>query len=307
MYLNGLSTSLPLSVQRAMVKTIPGLENARIIRPAYAIEYDYFFPVQLRPTLASRIVDGLFFAGQINGTSGYEEAGCQGLVAGINAVAMVRGEEPLVLGRDSSYTGVLIDDLVTKGTDEPYRMFTSRAEYRLVLRQDNADERLMPIALRRGTIERRLYERRAAVWERSSRLIARLGEQTVPADKHPPGAGWGAKTTAAALLRRPEVDLGFLLELLGSEQPEREVAVRVRAQIKYEGFVRKQRAAIERQRTMETAGIPEGFDYERIEGLLSESRAKLKALRPATIGQASRIAGVTPADVAILIMHIGKQ
>ncbi|MBD3393915.1 MAG: tRNA uridine-5-carboxymethylaminomethyl(34) synthesis enzyme MnmG [Chitinivibrionales bacterium] len=310
MYLNGFSTSLPFDIQVAMVKSLAGLEYATIIRPAYAIEYDYFLPTQLFATLESRIVPGLFMAGQINGTSGYEEAACQGLVAGLNAAEKTRGGEPLILGRDTSYTGVLIDDLITRGTEEPYRMFTSRAEYRLLLRQDNADERLMPIAARRGLIEQDLLESRKRVWEKKRKLREKLADSRIE-PSHWNGGKTGIdlkrKTGALELLRRPQVHILDILSCAGIEEHEKEVLVGVEADVKYEGFVEKQKAEIGRMKRMEETRIPEKIDYNHVEGLLAESRAKLKQIRPVTLGQASRIAGVTPADISVLIVHLTRQ
>jgi len=291
MYLNGFSTSLPFEVQIEMVQSLPGLSRARMIRPAYAIEYDYFHPVQLFATLESRKVEHLFFAGQINGTSGYEEAACQGLIAGVNAAKRVRDEECIVLGRDTSYTGVLIDDLVTKGTEEPYRMFTSRAEYRLLLRQDNADERLMPLARKNGLIDDAIYKKREKVWQERESIKKMLHSSRVSPEV------WGAaqkhdttelkqKISAAELLKRPQVGLDDIYEALGMELPGREQGVTVEADIKYEGFINKQKKEIERQKRIEETPIPEDIDYNSIEGLLTESRGKLDKIRPLTIGQA---------------------
>jgi tRNA uridine 5-carboxymethylaminomethyl modification enzyme len=311
MYLNGLSTSLPFDVQVAMVHSLPGFDNAEIVRPAYAIEYDYFLPTQLHSTLESRIVENLFFAGQINGTSGYEEAACQGLVAGVNAAGKVKGSLPFTLGRETSYIGVLIDDLVTKGTEEPYRMFTSRAEHRLLLRQDNADERLMPMASVLGLVEHGVLQQRRAVWERKAKLRARVEEARIQLGQL--GAGEETQSEpirrmpAAELLRRPGVHLADVLSADELSCFDREVLMGVEADIKYDGFVRKEWAEVDRQRRMEGARIPDDTDYDRIEGLPCESKAKLKSIRPATLGQASRIAGVTPADISLLIMHIVRN
>jgi tRNA uridine 5-carboxymethylaminomethyl modification enzyme len=279
LYINGMSTSLPYDVQERMVASINGLEGARIMRPGYAIEYDYFQPLQLRPTLESKIVGGLFFAGQVNGTSGYEEAAGQGVLAGINAVQALRGEEPLVLGRDAAYIGVLADDLVTKGTEEPYRMFTSRAEYRLLLRQDNCDERLMPIAFKLGTVARRRYDERRRFWDRKREVAAALGKGDAVAVR-------GGGNLPPALSN------------------DRHLALGVESDIKYEGFVRKQAREIERLRRYEGARIPDGFSYDNVPGLLTESRQKFKKVRPGTLGAASRISGVTPADVSVLAMYL---
>jgi tRNA uridine 5-carboxymethylaminomethyl modification enzyme len=307
MYLNGFSTSLPLDIQVKMVRSLPGFENARMVRPAYAIEYDYFLPVQLYSTLESRKVENLYFAGQINGTSGYEEAACQGLVAGVNAAKKVKNREEVILGRETSYTGVLIDDLVTKGTQEPYRMFTSRAEYRLLLRQDNADERLMPFALKHGLIEQSLYNERKEVWEKRKKIKEALEEIKIDPET------WDAinnrtelkqKTTAAELLKRPQVSIGDVYKASGMDVPERELSVTVEADIKYEGFINKQQKEIGRLKKIEETRIPEDIDYDNIEGLLIESQGKLKKIRPITLGQASRISGVTPADISVLIMYI---
>jgi tRNA uridine 5-carboxymethylaminomethyl modification enzyme len=307
MYLNGFSTSLPFEVQCEMIHSLVGLENAKIIRPAYAIEYDYFFPVQLKSTLESKKVEKLYFAGQINGTSGYEEAACQGLIAGLNAAKKVRGEEEVVLGRETSYTGVLIDDLVTKGTEEPYRMFTSRAEYRLLFRQDNVDERLMPIAARHGLCDKELLCERQEVWAKRAELKNKLKTVTISPEMwtaRPDTSGVKQKTTAAELLKRPEVTLREILSVVSLEPCMREDMVTVEADIKYEGFIVKQKEEIQRQKKIEEVVIPEDINYLVLEGMLTESRTKLQKTRPRTLGQASRIAGVTPADISVLIMNI---
>jgi tRNA uridine 5-carboxymethylaminomethyl modification enzyme len=313
LYINGMSTSLPYDVQERMVASIEGLRGARIMRPGYAIEYDYFQPLQLRPTLESKIVGGLFFAGQVNGTSGYEEAAGQGLLAGINAVQALRGAEPLVLGRDAAYIGVLVDDLVTKGTEEPYRMFTSRAEYRLILRQDNCDERLIPAAFRLGTVSAERYDERRRFWDRKREVAEALGSVRVTPEEYEGATGLaiGKSENARDLLRRPELGIGGLArgvaavgELLGSD---RHLALGVESDIKYEGFVRKQAREIERVRRYEETKIPDDFCYDDVPGLLTESRQKFKKIRPGTLGGASRISGVTPADVSVLAMYVLKQ
>ncbi|MDR0331264.1 MAG: tRNA uridine-5-carboxymethylaminomethyl(34) synthesis enzyme MnmG [Chitinispirillales bacterium] len=318
LYVNGMATSLPYGVQERVIATIGGLEGARIMRPGYGIEYDYFQPLQLRPTLESRAVPGLFFAGQVNGTSGYEEAAGQGILAGINAALTLRGEEPLVLRRDESYIGVLVDDLVTKGTEEPYRMFTARAEHRLVLRQDNCDERLMPIAHRLGTIPQERYDERRRFWDKKRQAAEWLGGVRVTSrDYEKMTAKSIAETeTARELLRRPEVRMGELVEGIKSVMGigfcgdegiiDRHLLLSVESDIKYEGFVKKQQREIERLRRYEEAKIPDSFSYDNISGLLSESLEKLKKIRPSTLGMASRISGVTPADISVLAMHLAK-
>jgi tRNA uridine 5-carboxymethylaminomethyl modification enzyme len=309
-YLNGLSTSLPLDVQIQMVRSICGLKNAEIVRPGYGIEYDYFPPTQLWPTLESKKVKNLFFAGQINGTSGYEEAACQGLVAGINAAEQVLGGEPLVLGRDTAYTGVLIDDLVIKGTEEPYRMFTSRAEHRLILRQDNADERLMPLAFKKGLIDNELFEKRRRIWEEKEKLRHRFSQSKIDPSQWTPvktEARIRIKTSAAELLKRPDVSIDEICELLGENVLEREIRKSVEADIKYTGFIEKDLQQLEKVRKMELELIPQTIRYESIAGLLNESKAKLIKIRPRSLGQALRIPGVTPADISILMVHLSKQ
>lgn len=310
MYLNGLSTSLPVDVQRQMVRSISGLEKAEIVRPGYGIEYDYFPPDQLWPTLESKTIKNLYFAGQINGTSGYEEAACQGLVAGVNAAEKILGNEPLVLGRDVSYTGVLIDDLVTKGTEEPYRMFTSRAECRLVLRQDNSDERLMPIAFERGLIEKELFERRQITWEKKRAQIKMFFERKITpkscADTMK-GVQIQVTSTAADLLKRPDISIEDIYKALGEDISVREIRKGVEADIKYAGFIEKESDHMEKLRTMENELIPETIQYDSISGLLNESKAKLARIRPRSLGQALRIPGVTPADISVLMVYLSKQ
>ena len=310
MYLNGLSTSLPLTVQQEMVHSVEGLEQARITRPGYAIEYDYFNPIQLMPTLETKAIGGLFFAGQINGTSGYEEAACQGLIAAINAVAHLRGEQPLVLGRESSYIGVLIDDLVTKGTSEPYRMFTSRAEYRLLLRQDNADERLYAYAQERGLLsekKRIVYHERM---RRKHAVVKKLKEGTItPAQweqlqklqpLNRPAKGY-------ELLKRSDVSFQEIGLCIGIPEIERELALGIRADSHYSGFVDKQKRDIERYAHLQNMAIHAGVDYDAIQGFLLETRTKLKEVCPQTVGQAGRIPGITPADISVLIRYLVRR
>jgi tRNA uridine 5-carboxymethylaminomethyl modification enzyme len=310
MYLNGLATSLPFDVQIKMVQSINGLENAKILRPGYGIEYSYFQPLQLKSTLESRTINNLYFAGQINGTSGYEEAACQGLIAGINAAQRITGEEELVLTRESSYTGVLIDDLVSRGTEEPYRMFTSRAEHRLRLRQDNCDERLMPVAYKLGFIDLSTYEQRLRTWESRNRALERLRSVKVePAAwqelfeeklEHP--------IKAFDLLKRPSIKLEQVVRCCRLDVPEdREIHLGIEADIKYSGFYDKEDAGIEKMRQLESVKIPEFFDYSKVQGTLTDSLNKFNKVRPNTLGQASRIPGVTPADISILAMYLIKS
>ncbi len=311
MYLNGFSTSLPFDVQEKMLRSLPGLENVNVLKPAYAIEYDYFLPTQLYSTLESRIIENLYFAGQLNGTSGYEEAACQGLIAGINAAIKNQGKDSLVLGRDTSYTGVLIDDLVTKGTEEPYRMFTSRAEYRLMLRQDNADERLMPIAYEHGLIDDKTYNSRKKVWEKRKKIKSLIKEGSVTPELW---EKYGNKDTevkqkvkASDLLKRPEVNIDHILNILNLTDLDDNDKVTIEADIKYEGFIVKQKKEIERKKQIENLKIPEELDYNTVSGLLNESREKLKKIKPLTLGQASRISGVNPSDISILLLHITRM
>lgn len=292
-YVNGFSTSLPFEVQIQMVRSIRGCENAEILRPAYAVEYDFVHPTQLDASLETKVCRNLFLAGQINGTSGYEEAGAQGIMAGINAAQRCQSKAPIILGRDQAYIGVLIDDLVTKGTQEPYRMFTSRAEHRLLLRQDNADLRLSDIGNDIGLLNRRRYERvlqkRRSIHDEIERLNqTRLGQDTL-----------------AQLLKRPEVAYATL-PMANADLPL-EVQQQIEIQIKYAGYIVRQESEVERFRALEDHSVPDGFDYSKVPGLRSEARLKLDRIRPRTIGQASRISGVTPADLSLVIVWIRRE
>jgi tRNA uridine 5-carboxymethylaminomethyl modification enzyme len=312
-YPNGLSTSLPLDVQVALVRSITGLEQAEIMRPGYAIEYDFSDPTQLKASLETRLVEGLFFAGQLNGTTGYEEAGAQGLIAGINAALKVREEPPLILRRDEAYIGVMIDDLVTRGIGgEPYRIFTSRAEYRLALREDNADRRLAPIGERLGLLDSRAIER---VYLKATSIrseIERLRVQLVPANEavNAALAGCGASplsepVRALELLRRPEVSYETLLRIAGLDGGiDLDAAAELETEVKYAGYVRRQAEAIERFRRMEDSLIPEALDFAQVGGLSTEVRERLTKVRPRSLGQAARMPGITPAAVALLAVHL---
>ena len=315
-YPNGISTSLPFDVQYALVRSIPGFANAHITRPGYAIEYDYFDPRGLHPWLETKAIPGLWFAGQINGTTGYEEAGAQGLIAGMNAALVVRGEAPWYPRRDEAYMGVLIDDLTTNGTIEPYRMFTSRAEYRLHLREDNADLRLTAHGYAKGVVAEDRFRRFEAKRDAAERETARLrGLWAAPANtlgaavQRSLGIAVSRETHALDLLRRPELDYASLTGVpeLGPPVDDAEVALQVEVQAKYAGYLERQREDIERQRRQESTSIPESFDYDRVRGLSAEVLLKLKRALPTTIGQASRISGVTPAAISLLLVHLKRR
>jgi tRNA uridine 5-carboxymethylaminomethyl modification enzyme len=314
-YVQGANTSLPEDVQWQMIRSIPALRNAEIMRPGYAVEYDYVPPDQLHAWLETKQIEGLFHAGQINGTTGYEEAAAQGLLAGINATLKVQGKQPIILGRDQAYTGVLIDDLVTQEHTEPYRQMTSRAEYRLLLRQDNADLRLTGIGYQAGTISRERYDtveaKRQAVQTELERLqtthiSSTNGIAEILADFGLDPILNGAN--ARQYLRRPEVNYEVIASLVPPPEPLAEdVVEQVTIEAKYEGYIAKQQQQIKRMQRLENKQIPANFDYEAITGLRNEARHKLVHFRPATVGQAGRIAGVNPADISILLVHLEKR
>ena len=288
-YPNGISTSLPVDVQEEIVHSIEGLEHAKITRPGYGIEYDFADPTQLYPTLETKNISGLYLAGQINGTTGYEEAASLGLVAGINAALKARGKEPFILERSEAYIGVLIDDLVTKGTNEPYRMFTSRVEYRLILREDNADLRLTPLGYKIGLIGRELYDHVMEKKDRIEKEMARLRETQTDKALRRPGTRYEDITTAE--------------ERAGLSSEERK---EVEIEVKYEGFIRRQLNEVERFKRIEKIRVPDGFDYGPVHGLSLEIKEKLSRIRPLTLGQASRISGVTPAAISIMMIYLEK-
>jgi len=311
-YVNGFSSSLPVEIQYEALHKVRGFENAKFFRPGYAIEYDYFPPTQLRHTLETKLVSGLYFAGQINGTTGYEEAACQGLMAGINAVLKIRGNEPFILSRDEAYIGVLIDDLITKGTEEPYRMFTSRAEFRLLLRQDNADLRLTRLAHRIGMVGKERIEH----LDHKESLIAAGNEaldKTLRLDvindilEGKSDTLAKEKTKVNKLVARPKIELKDFASIFEKENWwNEEVVEQLEIGIKYGGYIERERENVEKMRRLNDKAIPEKFDYQKVKGLSFEGRAKLEAIRPATIAQAGRISGISQSDIHVLLVYMGR-
>ena len=298
-YIQGFSTSMPRDVQEEMVHSLPGLEKAKILKYAYAIEYDAIYPTQLNQSLETKIINNLFTAGQINGTSGYEEAACQGLMAGINASLKLEGKNPLILKRNEAYIGVLIDDLVTKGTEEPYRLLTSRAEYRLLLRNDNADLRLREYGYNVGLINQEKYNRLIDKKNKINELITYFKETKIKID--------GKSDYIYNILKRPEINIDFLNEKYDLNlKYSKEVIEQVEIQIKYEGYIDKTEKEAKKMLKFEEKQIPYDIDYDKISNLATEARQKLNKIRPTSIGMASRISGVNPSDIAILLVYLKR-
>lgn len=311
-YASGLGNSLPLEIQYELVRSVDGMEEAEIMRPAYAIEYDYVNPIQLKPTLETKRISGLFLAGQINGTSGYEEAAGQGMWAGINAACQVQGRPPFILDRSQAYMGVMIDDLVTRGTREPYRMFTSRAEYRLMLREDNADIRLMEIGHSLGLIEHDALAEVKERWKRISGEIRRIRRTVVKptGDVNTYLTGKGTNPISSGvhldqLLKRNELNYGAVESIAPSPVPiEKKVSRQVEIEVKYEGYIERQQREIEKFKNLERMRISDAFDFGSVHGLSNELKEKLTAIKPVSLGQASRIDGITPAALSVLMVAL---
>jgi len=319
-YVNGFSTSLPEDVQYAAMKTIPGFENVKMFRPGYAIEYDYFPPTQLKHSLETKLIENLFFAGQINGTTGYEEAACQGLMAGINAHRKVIEADPIILTRSEAYIGVLIDDLITKGTNEPYRMFTSRAEFRILLRQDNADERLTPLGFQIGLASAEALEKVEQKQQLTKQLKSKLREIGIsPTEANPmlaqkESAPISQQVKVSSLITRPHISLADVVDV---HEPTAQVVNEVLLQnplaveqaeilLKYEGYIDREEEQAQKHQRLENLQLPETLDYGKVKSLSIEAREKLSKIQPATIGQASRVSGVSPSDISVLLVHLGR-
>jgi len=317
-YVNGFSTSLPEDIQFKALRSVAGFENVKFFRPGYAIEYDYFPPTQLKHTLETKLVDGLYFAGQINGTTGYEEAASQGLMAGINAALKVREQEPMILRRDEAYIGVLIDDLITKGTEEPYRMFTSRAEYRTLLRQDNADFRLTPKSYKIGLASESRMKRMEYKFDESDKMVDFFKETSLTPDEANPiliengSSPMIQSDKMFKVFSRPQIELSDIVKFekvknyISENNLDDEIVEQAEIQVKYSGYIEKERNNAEKLTRLEEMKIPDNFDYHKIKSMSIEAKQKLSKIRPITISQASRISGVSPADISVLLIHMGR-
>jgi len=317
-YVNGFSTSLPEDIQYKALRSVAGFENVKFFRPGYAIEYDYFPPTQLKHTLETKLVEGLYFAGQINGTTGYEEAASQGLMAGINAALKVKEQEPLILRRDEAYIGVLIDDLITKGTEEPYRMFTSRAEYRTLLRQDNADFRLTPKSYEIGLASEKRMRRMEYKFTESDKMVDFFKETSLTPDEANPilieneSSPMTQSDKMFKVFSRPQIELSDIVKFdkvknyISENNLDDEIVEQAEIQVKYSGYIEKERNNAEKLTRLEDIKIPDNFDYDKIKSMSIEAKQKLSKIRPVTISQASRISGVSPADISVLLIHMGR-